>query len=168
VSQSDKTEKATPKRREEARQKGQIAKSQDLTGAVVLLAGLFALGATGPATARPVVRAELVAVGVVVGPVGVVLRRVLDLVLRALDVHARLVDVDRVDHTRGQQDLLAEDPRPRVDHDVARPYVVARVVDLPDRAVQRLDGIAHQVGRAPRRVAVRPDVVLLHDGPPVD
>ena len=52
MSQSDKTEKATPKRREEARQKGQIAKSQDLTGAVVLLAGLFALGATGPATAQ--------------------------------------------------------------------------------------------------------------------
>jgi flagellar biosynthetic protein FlhB len=52
VSQADKTEKATPKRREEARQKGQIARSQDLTGAVVLLAGLFALGATGPATAQ--------------------------------------------------------------------------------------------------------------------
>jgi flagellar biosynthetic protein FlhB len=52
VSQSDKTEKATPKRREEARKKGQVAKSVDLTGAVVLLAGLFALGATGPATAQ--------------------------------------------------------------------------------------------------------------------
>jgi flagellar biosynthetic protein FlhB len=52
MSQSDKTEKATPKRREEARKKGQVAKSQDLTGAIVLLAGLFALGATGPATAQ--------------------------------------------------------------------------------------------------------------------
>ncbi|MCW3023024.1 MAG: flhB [Conexibacter sp.] len=52
MSQSDKTEKATPKRREEARKKGQVAKSVDLTGAVVLLAGLFALGATGPATAQ--------------------------------------------------------------------------------------------------------------------
>ncbi|MDX6716325.1 MAG: flagellar biosynthesis protein FlhB [Baekduia sp.] len=52
MSQADKTEKATPKRREEARKKGQVAKSVDLTGAVVLLAGLFALGATGPATAQ--------------------------------------------------------------------------------------------------------------------
>jgi flagellar biosynthesis protein FlhB len=48
----DKTEKATPKRREEARKRGQIARSQDLNGAVVLLAGLFALGVTGPATAQ--------------------------------------------------------------------------------------------------------------------
>lgn len=43
----DKTEKATPKRREEARKQGNVAKSTDLSGAVVLLAGLFMLGATG-------------------------------------------------------------------------------------------------------------------------
>jgi flagellar biosynthetic protein FlhB len=43
----DKTEKATPKRREEARKKGQVAKSTDLSGAVVVLAGLFAIGLTG-------------------------------------------------------------------------------------------------------------------------
>lgn len=48
----EKTEKATPKRREEARKKGQVAKSQDLNGAVVLLAGLMALGFTGPGTAQ--------------------------------------------------------------------------------------------------------------------
>lgn len=44
----DKTEKATPKRREEARKKGQIAKSQDLNGALVLIGGLFALAIWGP------------------------------------------------------------------------------------------------------------------------
>ena len=44
---SDKTEKATPKKREEARKKGQVAKSTDLNGAIVLLVGLFALAATG-------------------------------------------------------------------------------------------------------------------------
>jgi flagellar biosynthesis protein FlhB len=44
----DKTEKATPKRREEARKKGQIARSQDLTGALVLIGGLFALSIWGP------------------------------------------------------------------------------------------------------------------------
>ena len=37
----DKTEKATPKKREEARKKGQVAKSADLNGAMVMLAGLF-------------------------------------------------------------------------------------------------------------------------------
>jgi flagellar biosynthetic protein FlhB len=44
----DKTEKATPKRRDEARKKGQVAKSPDLNGAVVLLASLFALSIWGP------------------------------------------------------------------------------------------------------------------------
>jgi flagellar biosynthetic protein FlhB len=44
----DKTEKATPKRRDEARKKGQVAKSQDLNGAVVLLTSLFALSIWGP------------------------------------------------------------------------------------------------------------------------
>jgi flagellar biosynthetic protein FlhB len=46
---NDKTEKATPKRREESRKKGQVAKSADLNGAVVLLAALLALSAFGPA-----------------------------------------------------------------------------------------------------------------------
>jgi flagellar biosynthetic protein FlhB len=52
MSESDKTEKATPKRREEARNKGQIARSQDLTGATILLMALFTLGATGPGIAQ--------------------------------------------------------------------------------------------------------------------
>src|SRR3954463_15746340 len=44
----EKTEKATPKRKEESRKKGQVAKSPDLNGSVVLLASLFALGIWGP------------------------------------------------------------------------------------------------------------------------
>src|SRR3954452_22760971 len=44
----EKTEKATPKRREEARKKGQVAKSPDLNGAIVLLTALFALSIWGP------------------------------------------------------------------------------------------------------------------------
>src|SRR3954466_2821936 len=44
----EKTEKATPKRREEARKKGQVAKSPDLNGAIVLLSSLFALSIWGP------------------------------------------------------------------------------------------------------------------------
>jgi flagellar biosynthetic protein FlhB len=49
---SDKTEKATPKRREEARKKGQIARSADLNGSVVLFVGVIALGAAGPGIAQ--------------------------------------------------------------------------------------------------------------------
>ena len=43
----DKTEKPTPKRLEEARKKGNVAKSTDLNGAVVLTVGLFTLLVTG-------------------------------------------------------------------------------------------------------------------------
>jgi flagellar biosynthetic protein FlhB len=44
----EKTEKATPKKRQEARKKGSVAKSADLNGAVVLFAALFALSAKAP------------------------------------------------------------------------------------------------------------------------
>src|SRR4051795_3495421 len=43
----EKTEKATPKRREEARKKGQVARSQDLNGALVLIGGLIAVAVWG-------------------------------------------------------------------------------------------------------------------------
>ena len=46
--QEDRTEKATPKRRKDARKKGQIAKSADLSGAVVLVAALGSLAVFGP------------------------------------------------------------------------------------------------------------------------
>src|SRR3954449_13284880 len=45
---SDKTEKATPKKREEARKKGSVARSPELNGAIVMFAALFALSATAP------------------------------------------------------------------------------------------------------------------------
>lgn len=44
----EKTEEATPKRKEEARKKGQVVKSQEFNSAVVLLAGFSALGIFGP------------------------------------------------------------------------------------------------------------------------
>ena len=43
-----KTEKATPKKQKEAREKGQVARSTDLQGAVVLMVGIVALGSAGP------------------------------------------------------------------------------------------------------------------------
>jgi flagellar biosynthetic protein FlhB len=44
----NKTEKATPKKRQEARKKGQVARSQDLNGALVMIASVLALSAFGP------------------------------------------------------------------------------------------------------------------------
>ena len=44
----DRTEQPTARRREEAREEGQIARSADLTAAVVLLAGLLLIQAFGP------------------------------------------------------------------------------------------------------------------------
>jgi len=45
----DKTEKPTAKKKREARKQGQVAKSTDLNGAVVLVAGLIGIAAVGPA-----------------------------------------------------------------------------------------------------------------------
>ena len=45
---NDKTEKATPKKKEDARKKGQVARSADVNGAAVLIAGLLAMSAFGP------------------------------------------------------------------------------------------------------------------------
>jgi flagellar biosynthetic protein FlhB len=43
MARPEQTEKATPKRRQEARERGQVAKSPDLAGAAVFLAGVFVL-----------------------------------------------------------------------------------------------------------------------------
>ena len=51
-SAGEKTEKPTPKRLRDARKKGQVAKSQDLTALGVLLAGAGALLVTAPALAE--------------------------------------------------------------------------------------------------------------------
>jgi flagellar biosynthetic protein FlhB len=48
----DKTEQPTPKRRDEARKKGKVAKSRDLSGAVVLLTALLCLILWGPVLGR--------------------------------------------------------------------------------------------------------------------
>src|SRR6185436_7554782 len=45
---NDKTEKATPKKKDDARKKGQVAKSADVNGSFVLIAGLIAMSAFGP------------------------------------------------------------------------------------------------------------------------
>ncbi|MHB8233126.1 MAG: EscU/YscU/HrcU family type III secretion system export apparatus switch protein [Solirubrobacteraceae bacterium] len=48
MANEERTEKATPKHRKRAREKGQVARSSDLGGSVVLIAGLFAISVMGP------------------------------------------------------------------------------------------------------------------------
>lgn len=50
----EKTEKATPQRREEVRRKGEVAKSRELPSVFVLLSGALAIGAIGSFTYRQV------------------------------------------------------------------------------------------------------------------
>lgn len=52
MANEDRTEKATPKHRKRAREKGQVARSSDLGGSVVLAAGLLAVSITGPRIAE--------------------------------------------------------------------------------------------------------------------
>ena len=47
----DRTEKATPRHRKRARERGQVARSADLSGSVVLVAGLLVVSLTAPAIA---------------------------------------------------------------------------------------------------------------------
>ena len=48
MADQERTEQATPRRREESRKKGQVARSPEVAGAAALLAGLLALRAFGP------------------------------------------------------------------------------------------------------------------------
>jgi flagellar biosynthetic protein FlhB len=48
IDHDERTEPATPRRRQEARQKGQVARSADLSAALLLLAGFVALRYAGP------------------------------------------------------------------------------------------------------------------------
>jgi flagellar biosynthetic protein FlhB len=68
MAKDDKTEKATPKRKSEARKKGQVAKSADLNGALVLVAALITLGALGPAAVNGVAGSMRNAFGLIATP----------------------------------------------------------------------------------------------------
>jgi len=48
MAREERTEKPTPKHRRRAREKGQVARSPDLSGALVVTGGLLALSLTGP------------------------------------------------------------------------------------------------------------------------
>ena len=56
--------------------------------------------------------------------------------------------------------MLPEDPRAGVDDDGRRADLLGRLVDLPDPAVERLDGVPDDVADVADVTAVCPDVVL--------
>ena len=64
----EKTEKATPKKRQDSRKQGQVGRSADLQGAVVLLAGLLALSAFAPRMYQAVMEATRHALALIATP----------------------------------------------------------------------------------------------------
>jgi flagellar biosynthesis protein FlhB len=64
----DKTEKPTGKRKGEARKKGQVAKSTEVNGALVLMAGLVAISMQGPAVVNSTADAMRALFGMVARP----------------------------------------------------------------------------------------------------
>lgn len=83
---NDKTEKATPKKRDDARKKGQVAKSTDVNGAVMLMAGLMALSAFGPMMLRRMEEAT-VAVLSLAGDPGVIEERGIGRLMAEVAIH---------------------------------------------------------------------------------
>src|SRR3954469_16695598 len=67
----EKTEKATPKRKEEARKKGQVARSQDLNGSLVLIGGLIGLVIWGPHMFEKLGESMRTTIGMMANPRGV-------------------------------------------------------------------------------------------------
>src|SRR5947208_9832266 len=92
-----------------------------------------------------VVAAELVAIRLVVEPLLVELRRVLDLVLRAVDEDRLRIRVDVTNQAGRDHQLLAEDPGTGVDDDEAAADLLGRLVDLAHLTVGRLDLEAGEV-----------------------
>ncbi len=64
----DKTEKPTGKRKSEARKKGQVAKSTEVNGALVLVAGLIAISMQGPSVVNAMAGAMRAMFGMVSRP----------------------------------------------------------------------------------------------------
>ncbi|MFZ1993316.1 MAG: flagellar biosynthesis protein FlhB [Solirubrobacteraceae bacterium] len=68
MANDDKTEKPTGKRKTEARKKGQVAKSTEINGALVLVAGLVAISMQGPAVVNAMASAMRALFGMVSKP----------------------------------------------------------------------------------------------------
>jgi flagellar biosynthesis protein FlhB len=92
MANDDKTEKPTGKRKGEARRKGQIAKSTEINGALVLMAGLIAISMQGPSVVNSMVGAMRALFGMVSKPnevsSAVGLHGILSLIIHTLETTA--------------------------------------------------------------------------------
>ena len=92
MANDDKTEKATGKRKGEARKKGQIAKSTEINGALVLIAGLVAISMQGPSVVNSMIGAMRALFGMVARPnevsTAVGLHGILSVILHTLQTTA--------------------------------------------------------------------------------
>jgi flagellar biosynthesis protein FlhB len=89
MADQDKTEKATPKKRKDARKKGQVAKSTELNGVVVLMAGLISIMFLGSKVINGMASAMRVAWADIANPAnvtsGVGLHGLLEVVLHTME-----------------------------------------------------------------------------------
>jgi flagellar biosynthesis protein FlhB len=183
VAGADKTEKATPRRREEARKKGQVARSTDLNGAAVLVAALFALGSFGPGMAahcREALRSSLLAiadpgqvsiagigplltaagshVGLAVAPIaGVCL--VTGILVNVAQVgvrpttHALKPDPKRLNPAQGLKNLFGPNALVEAGKTVVKVLVVGVVAYVV--LVRNVDGVSSLVGVGPDELGVQ-------------
>jgi flagellar biosynthesis protein FlhB len=97
MANDDKTEKPTGKRKNEARKKGQVAKSTEVNGALVLMAGLIAISMQGPTVVNAAAGAMRSLFGMVARPnevsSGAGLHGILSLMLHTLETTALPIGV---------------------------------------------------------------------------
>src|SRR5215216_4403906 len=121
------------------------------------------LSGSGRARSGPevgaVVGPDILAVGFLAFPLGVIVGGLTDLVLGQVDVDLAALVVDPVDDPGRQHALFAEDPEAGVDHDVASADVVGGGVEVADGAVGGDDLEADQVsGLRLGGVSIAPEV----------
>jgi flagellar biosynthetic protein FlhB len=92
MANDDKTEKPTGKRKSEARRKGQVSKSTEVNGALVLVAGLIAISMQGPAVVNAMAGSMRALFGMVARPnevsSGAGLHGILNLMMHTLETTA--------------------------------------------------------------------------------
>src|SRR5688500_11723960 len=103
-----------------------------------------------PGVVATVIIADSVAVGGFVVAALVKLGGILNLVLCQIDVDLPSVGVEAIDGAGGQEHLLAEDPRPRIDHDVAGSDLIGRLIHCANPAVGTFYVIADEIDAALR------------------
>jgi flagellar biosynthesis protein FlhB len=176
----ERTEKATPRKRLEARKKGQVARSAELNGATSLMAGLLALGSFGPGIAQrceEAMRASFAAIanpqgrslhGVAGGVGKDVLLAVAPIALACLaaglvtnvaqvgfrpSAHALKPDPSRINPLKGAKNLFGASALVEAVKAIGKVLAVGAVVFVVLKG--RMDGIAALVGSSPAEIGAQ-------------